>query len=181
MTKDVIDAIRERRSVHRFESRPVPEATVGRILECARLAPSVANSEPWLFVVVQREEERRALSRLAPGEEYVVEAPVIVVVCSDVERAAQAAGLTGPFRADKARLLGLQDAAAAIENMLLAATGFGLGSCWVGDIDPQRVAERLGLDANRYQPVAMVPLGYARDWPAPPERRPIDDMVRIIQ
>jgi len=181
VTKDVIDAIRERRSVHRFESRPVPEATVGRILECARLAPSVANSEPWLFVVVQREAERQGLAERAPGEEHIAEAPVIIVVCTDLERAARAAGLEAPLATDKARLLGLQDAAAAIENMLLAATGFGLGSCWVGDIDPGGVAERLGLDANRYQPVALVPLGYARDWPAPPEHRPIDDMVRIIQ
>lgn len=181
MTKDVIDAIRERRSVHRFESQPVPQATIGRILESARLAPSVANSEPWLFIVVENEGKRQELARLAPGEEFIAGAPVIIVVCSDLERVAKAAGLHGAFSAERARLLGLQDAAAAIENMLLAATGFGLGSCWVGDIEPGPVAKVAEVDHNRYQPVALVPIGYARDLPEPPEHRPIDDMVRTIQ
>ena len=106
---------------------------------------------------------------------------MIIAVCTDLERAARAAGIGGSFAAEKGRLLGLQDAAAAIENILLAATGFGLGSCWVGDIDPAAAARALGVSPDRFQPVAFAPIGYALDWPEPPEHRPIDDMVRIIQ
>lgn len=179
MTKDIIDAVRERRSVHRFESRPIPEATLGRILECGRLAPSVAGSEPWLFVVVENEAKRQALAGATAGEAFIAGAPAVVAVCVDLERAVRAAG-AGTMDPDKASLLGVQDVAAAVENMLLAATGFGLGSCWVGDFDPAAVAKVLELDHQRYNPLALVPVGYAVEWPEPPEHRPMDEIVRII-
>ena len=62
MTKDLIDAIKERRSVRAFEDTPVPDATIGRLLESAHLAPSAGNLEPWKFIVVKQPDLRKRIA-----------------------------------------------------------------------------------------------------------------------
>ena len=173
MTKDVIDAIRERRSVRRFEPKEVPDATIGRILECARLTPSAGNRQPWLFLVVYQEDKRNQLAAAAGAQDFVAEAPVAIVVCADIPRSAERYGQRG------ATLYCIQDTAAAVQNILLAATAFGLGSCWVGAFDEEAVARMFDLDISRHRPVAIIPIGYAAENPSPRPRRPIEEIVRI--
>lgn len=173
VTKDVIDAIRERRSVRRFENTEVPTATIGRILECARLTPSAGNRQPWLFLVVYQKEKRKQLAELANRQDFVAEAPVVMVVVADIPRSAERYGSRG------ATLYCLQDTAAAVQNILLAATGFGLGTCWVGDFDEEGVAHLFDLDYTRQRPVAIIPIGYPAENPRPRPRRPIEEIVRI--
>jgi nitroreductase len=172
VTKDVIDAIKERMSVRRFKPDPVPEVTIGRLLDAARLAPSAGNMQPWFFVVVIKEDLRRQLAKAA-GQSFLAEAPVCIVVCADPERSASRYGQRGR------ELYCIQDTAAAIENILLAATGYGLGTCWVGAFDEEAAAGILELEQNLI-PVALIPIGYPDQGKRPVPRRPLDEVVMVL-
>ncbi len=152
VTKDVMDAIRERRSIRKYQKKDVPDATVRRILEAAINAPSAGNMQPWFFYVVKDEKTRVELSRAA-HQAFVAEAPVVIVVCTDVLRSASRYGERG------IHLYCLQDTAAAVQNMLLAATAFGLATCWVGAFNEEAVAGILKVNRTERRPVAMVPVG----------------------
>ncbi|MDI6870427.1 MAG: nitroreductase family protein [Bacillota bacterium] len=174
MTKDVIDAIRERRSVRRFQSRPVPDATVGRLLECAVLAPSAGNVQAWHFYVVKDDERRQALAAAAHHQLFLAHAPVVIVVCANLPRIANRYGDRGTS------LYVLQDTAAAVQNILLAATAFGLATCWIGSFDEEAVAKVVGAERGILRPVAVIPVGYPAEEPAQRPRRPLDEVVTVL-
>lgn len=173
MTKDVIAAIEERRSVREFEKTPIPDATVGRLIESASLAPSAGNLEPWKFVVVKRDDLKQALVSAAFNQDFIEVAPVCIVVCAEPERSAAKYGERG------SSLYCLLDAAAAVQNILLTATAYGLGSCWVGAFDEARVKEILGLAPN-FKPVAILPIGYPAEEPLEIPRRSVEDTTLIM-
>ncbi len=175
MTKDIIDAIKERRSVREFEKRDIPDATIGRLLESAHLAPSAGNLEPWKFIVVKQDDLKAKLSEAAYGQRSLRSAPVCIVVCAEPSRSAAKYGDRG------ANLYCLQDTAAAVENLLLTATGYGLGSCWVGAFNEQEVQEDLGLETS-LRPVAMIPVGYPVNEVEVDEvpRRPVDEVTIVM-
>lgn len=95
---DIGDAIRTLLAVREYQDRPVPEATVRRIVEAARLTGSAMNAQPWHFIVVQERETLRELGRLARSGPYVAQAPLAVVVA--VEKKSRFARRTraGQFR-----------------------------------------------------------------------------------
>jgi nitroreductase len=158
----VINAITQRTSVRRFTKEPVSREVLEHLLEAARWAPSAGNLQPWFFYVVTDPGRRRCLAAAALNQGFIAEAPVVIVVCAEPARSAQYYGERGRH------LYCLQDTAAATQNILLAATAYGLGSCWVGAFDENQVRHCLGIPAE-FRPVALVPLGYPA---AQPETRP---------
>ncbi|HHY48081.1 MAG TPA: nitroreductase family protein [Firmicutes bacterium] len=166
MTKDLIEAIEQRHSVRAFEDRPVPAATIGRIVDCGRMAPSAGNIQPWEFWVIRRPDLKAALARAAYGQDFVATAPVVIVVCAEPGRSASRYGERG------SQLYCLQDTAAAVENMLLAAVAFGLGACWVGAFDEAEASKALRLP-GRLRPVAIIPVGYPAETDMRPRHRPL--------
>lgn len=173
MTKDVIECIKERRSIRRLTGE-VNDATIGRLLEAATLAPSAGNRQPWFFYVVKNREVKEQLVQAAYGQGFLLEAPVVIVVCADPEESAARYG-------DRGRdLYCLQDTAAAIENLLLAATAYGLGATWVGAFSEERVVMALDMPEG-YRPVALIPVGIPAEEPKPRPRKNLDDLVEVIE
>lgn len=172
MTKDLIDAIRGRRSVRDFKSDPIPDPTIGRILEAGRLAPSAGNIEPWFFYVVKNPEVKRELAQFS--EPWIEKAPVVIVVTADYDAEKAEFGQRGRD------MYVLQDTAAATQNMLLAAYGFGIGSCWVGKFDENAISQILQIPMGR-RPVVLIPLGYpAQEKTEPVPHKAMDDIVQVI-
>lgn len=169
---EVMELIKQRRSVRRFRSEPVPEALVRQLLEAACWAPSAGNLQPWKFYVVT---DGRAREGLAAGadQRFVGQAPVVIVVCAVPERSASHYGERGRS------LYCLQDTAAATENILLAATAMGLGGCWVGAFREDMVRMALSLPPGEW-PVALIPLGYPATEPRAPRRHPLETVVQWI-
>lgn len=160
-------------SCRAFGPEPVPPAVVDELLEAARWAPSAGNVQATRFVVVTRREVRERLAEAALGQRFLAEAPLVVTVCAVTEVAARQYGERGR------ELYCIQDAAAATENLLLAATLHGLGSCWVGAFRERDVAKVLGLERG-WRPVALVPVGRARKGPTQRSRLPLSVLaVRI--
>ncbi|MCR4403664.1 MAG: nitroreductase family protein [Firmicutes bacterium] len=176
MTKDLVEAIEQRRSVREFKPDAVPDATISRIIGCALMAPSAGNIQPWRFWVVKRPDVKAALADAAFGQGFVKEAPVVVVVAVEPKRSESKYGRRG------SELYCIQDTAAAIENMLLTAVAYGLGACWVGAFDEDAARRALGLPEGE-RPVAMIPIGYPKRDPAgkrPRPQRPWEEVVVVV-
>jgi len=170
LNMDVIEAIRKRRSIRQYLDKPVPDDVLKTILECGLLAPSAGNRQPWTFIVVKTKEVKDLLMAAAGNQPSLGQAPVVIVACVDPE-------VSGARYEDRGRTLYcIQDSAAAIENMMLAAVSFGLGTCWVGAFKETEVRKALSLPAN-LRPVAMFPLGYPDQERPPRELKPFEDVV----
>lgn len=143
---EVNDAIKTRKSVRKYDSKPIPEGILLKILEAGRIAPSAANIQPWHFVVVRDQKRREALStgRYAG---FLKDSPVVIVGCGDKKASPK---------------WNVVDVTIALENMVLAATGEGVGTCWIGSFDADSVKKVINApeDTNI---VAMLAVGYQRD------------------
>jgi nitroreductase len=167
---DVIECIKQRRSIRTFLPKPVSKETIEKVIQAAILAPSAGNWQPWRFYIVVNEALRMELAKAASDQEFIAEAPVVLVVCAEPGRSEHTYG-------ERAReLFCLQDSAAAIENLMLAAHAYDLGTCWVGDFDEAAVRKVLTIEAQ-YRPIALVPLGYPNETPSPRWRRPLCEVI----
>ena len=159
---DVMEAIRDRRSVRRYESKLIPEDKLQQILEAGRWAPSASNRQPWKFVVVRDQRVKNELARVAVYGGFLSEAPVGIAVVIDPR------GSTHP----------VEDGAAATQNMLLAAHALGLGTCWIGSYGSgyeERAKEVLGIPHDR-RLLSLISVGY----PAESPRSTRMDIDRIV-
>ncbi len=151
---DLLEAIKTRRSVRRFISTPIKSETIEAILEAGTKAPSAGNCQPWEFVIIRSAANKQALAAAAFGQDFVAEAPIVIVVCANTTRSMARYGHRGQ------ELYCIQDTAAAIENILLAAHSLGLGACWVGAFDENMVAKQVRTPSD-VRPVAIIPIGKA--------------------
>lgn len=164
---DLFEAIAKRRSVRKFNSNtPVGEAAVQKILDAAVAAPSAGNGQSWRFFVVRDKKIKHRLAFEAGHQLFIDEAPVAIVVCSDLDMAEERYGERGR------KTYSLQETAAAIENILLTVTSLGLGSCWVGAFSEEKASEILGLP-DHIRPLAILPIGEPAEVPTriPPRKR----------
>jgi len=167
---DLFEAIRTRRSIRAFTEEEVSEGEIEKILDAARWAPSAGNIQPWIFVIVRTPETKRRLAEAALNQPLIEEAPVVIVACADREQSGMHYGRRG------AELYCIQDTAAAVQNILLAAHALGLGACWVGAFDEEEV--RLILRAPRgVRPVAIVPIGHPAEKPRAIFKQPLSRIV----
>lgn len=171
---ELFECIRARRSTRQFRPDPVPDETLDKLLEAARLAPSAGNVQPWVFYVVRDKQIQARLADAALGQTWMMSAPLIVAVCADLPRAKNSYGRRG------VELYAIQDTAAAVENMLLAAVAEELAGCWVGAFREEVAASALGIDSSRLRPLALVPLGYPDETTRRPPKRPAEDTIKYI-
>jgi len=167
---DVLDAIKGRRSIRAFKSKGIPKEIVEKLIDAARWAPSAGNIQPWEFIIVRKPQIKRRLAEAALSQIFIEEAPVVIVVCADENSSSQGYGMRGKT------LYCLQDTAAAIHNINLAAYSFGLGTCWVGAFREEEAKELLRIPLG-VRPVALIPVGYPAEEPQPTSRRPIGQIV----
>lgn len=170
---DFYEVLGSRSSTRAFSGRDVEPEKVDRLLESACRAPTAGNLQPWRFYVVRDERVRKALARAAFGQEYVAQAPVVIAVCADLDVCAHGYGSRGED------LYSIQDTAAAAQNVLLAATAEGLGSCWVGAFDEGRAREVLSLPPG-IRPLALLAVGYAAGRAAGAPREPFEKYTTYV-
>jgi nitroreductase len=163
---DVLTAIRNRRSVRSYAERTIPVQVLERLRQVLRSAPSACNYQPWHFVFVMDPAVRRRLGELANGQQWIADAPLIVVGCANPDEAY-------PAMAGR-RCSAEVDVAIALDHLALAAVVEGLGTCWIGSFDEGAVVSLLGVPAG-YEIVAMMPVGY----PSSPDlNHPLEERLR---
>ncbi len=165
---DLMEAIKNRRSIRRYKESPVPENLLKEVLNAARLAPSADNSQPWKIVVVRDEDVRSKLSAACNGQKFVLQAPVLLVVCGIPEEAFQTVG--GYMSSH------VIDASIALDHLTLAAHACGLGTCWIAAFKEDKVRSMLGIPED-VRVVALTPLGYPDERPERPSRKNLEELV----
>jgi len=169
---NIFKCITTRRSVIEFEKKEVDDKLIGVILYMATHAPSAGNIQEWQFVVVKDEKQKKKLAEAAWRQKVLVEVPVVIVVCADVDRGSLRYGERGE------ELYSIQDTANATMILLLTANALGLASNWVGAFDEDSVKLILELPDN-LRPVAMIPIGYSPKRPSMPRRIPFENLTHF--
>jgi len=145
----VFDAIKRRRSIRKYKKTVVKQEKLNAVLEAARLAPSADNKQPWAFIVVTDPQVKERL-RSSYDEEWFIEGPVIIVACAVPKEA---------WRRMDGEEYWKVDVAIAMQNLVLAATELGLGTCWIADFNEEATKKALRIPQDVHV-VAMTPLGY---------------------
>jgi nitroreductase len=163
---DVFEAVSKRRSIRKYKDAPVEDEKLQDILEVARIAPSAANRQEWKFIVVKDKKSREKLSEAANGQTFVGEAPVTIVACSTESERVMPCG----------QYAYTVDISIAVSFMILEATELGLGTCWLGAFDEEKVRNILEIP-ERVRVPAMFTVGYADESPHQRPRKHLDEIV----
>lgn len=157
---EILSAIHTRRSVRRYTESPVSEEHKEALLRAAMAAPSAGNSQPWRFVVVDDKTLLARIPAIHPHVGMAKDAPLGVLVCGDTN-------------AEKYPGFWVQDCSAAVQNILLAAAGLGLGAVWTGihPLEDRSAAFRklFGLPET-VVPLGFIVIGHPADKPSPADR-----------
>lgn len=148
---EILKFICRRRSVRRFENKPLSPDILGTLMKAAMAAPSGNNSQPWEFVIVQDPKIKDAIADVHPWVSMDKQAPAAIIVMGD-----------------KSSDWWEHDCAAATENLLLAAANLGLGAVWCGIREHQEEAVRKILGApSKLGVLCIIPVGYPAESPLP--------------
>ena len=195
---ELSDVIASRRSIRKFKQEDISADTVRLLLDAARLAPSGSNIQPARFIVAQSRAAKEALGGFTPYK-FIVKASVVFVCCADlttistrdkrVGELLEAGAFDGvevnfdnnaPYSTvmdtEAAKAYLAMNVAIAVEHIVLKAVDLGLGSCWLGRFDKDKLKEHLKLDENTY-PIVLLPVGYPDQTPKARPRFDLDKLV----
>jgi nitroreductase len=198
MMNETLTSIYHRHSVRNFTEQEVSKEHLNRILDAANRAPSAHNQQSWRFIIL-RQEKKLELAELVSSRagdfprpssillrmaaRSMISAPIVVAVANTGELIRHGSEL---FQVDREaardffRTMEIQSSAAAVENLLLAATSLGIGSVWLGILFLMKrdVLNFLGEPAGEF--MAVVPLGYAAKTTEGPKKRPLEALIRYL-
>ncbi len=178
---EIFDAINTRRSIRRFNDKPVEDKKLQAILEAVRQAPSWANMQCWRFIIVEDPAAKDKIGELSyvesffsplgykanPARKGLSEAPVVIVACADPAKSG--------YIHDQPYYM--TDIGIAAQNLMLAARALGLGTVFVGVFDEEKVRTLLDIPST-IRIVGLFPVGYPlEEKTAGPPRKPLSEIV----
>lgn len=144
------EVVAYRKSIRDYSSKPVESEKIANILKAAILAPSWANKQCCRYVVVTRKSKIKELSsRINP---WLKDAPVVIVACADPKDSGSKNGMD----------YYLVDVGISLQQLILAATDLGLGTCWIGGFNENKIKKILEIP-NNIKVVGMTPIGYPKE------------------
>lgn len=170
---DFFDTVSARRSIRAFTEKEVDAKLAKRIIDASMQAPSAGGLQAYKIYLVRDKAALEALATAAYGQECVSKAPLALVFTADQNRSAS------KYEERGFELYSIQDATIAAAYSQLAAASLGLGSVWVGGFDPLEVS-RLVRAGGFEVPVAVIPIGYPAENPAPKEMRSMKAIVKEV-
>ena len=173
---DLMEIIKERRSIRKYEEKDISQELVNRVLEAVRWTPSWVNTQCWEIIMVTDQSSKKKLqatiSKGNPAAKSIVAAPVILAVCGRLEK-------SGYYKDKVATKFGdwfMFDLGLATQNLCLMAHHLGLGTVIVGLFDHDRAKQILNVPAG-YELVVLIPMGYPAKTPPAPKRREIEEFT----
>ncbi len=195
---ETLRSIHRRHSIRVFTNQPVSDGDLNTILDAANRAPSAHNQQSWRFIILRGPKKhdlaelvtdraadfpRASAILMRMASRSILGAPVVIAVANTGELIRHGSEL---FRVEKEtahdffRTMEIQSSAAAVENLLLAATSLGLGSVWLGILFLMKddVLKFLGEPAGEF--MAVVPVGYPATPAEGPKKRPLEAIIRYV-
>lgn len=160
---DLLELLKTRRSIRKYQNKPVEKEKIKKCLEAARWAPSASNKQPWEFMIVEEEHIRKQLAEIHPYAKFTKESPVVFVP------------LTNPRLHKKYHWA---DTALATLQFMLEAHALKLGTCWAGVIESKiepKIKKLLNIPEHLHV-LGLVAVGYPDEQPTK-SRKPLDDLV----
>jgi nitroreductase len=155
---DVKTAILARRSIRKYRTKPLPKGVLNELLDAARLSPSSMNRQRWSIIVVTDEEIRKKLVPVSGNQKFVGSCSAYLV------------GVTEP-----GAYYSTVDMTIALDHLSLRAVELGLGTCWIGDFEPDKVKDILGIPKERKVPICMT-LGFPAIVPGARKRKALPEL-----
>jgi len=169
---ETIDCIRTRRSIRKYQPIEIPEEVLYVILESANQAPCAGGLQTWRFIVVGDEKSKRIIAKSAANQEWIADAPTVVLLCSEPKR------LEAEFGKRAKELYDIQNIAMAAENLMLAAWHYGVGSCFVSSFTEPLMRKQLKIP-NSVHVHGIVALGYPAEFPGGINRASVPDLTHF--
>lgn len=170
---EILETILKRRSIRKFKRDSIPSEIIEKLKEALIWAPSAGNLQARKFYFVFNEEKKRELVKAALNQNFIAQAPLVIVGCCDLEKISW-------YGERGKNLYAICDVSAAIENLMLAAVEKGLGTCWVGAFNEKKVSEILNLPKNE-RAIAIIPVGFPAETPSVPERESKEKLIKEIK
>lgn len=173
------NVIFNRRSIRTFLDEKVSDEQIYRLLEFGHAAPSAGNIQPWEFIIVKDEDNKKAIvettfigNNMIDGkpQEWILKAPVIIVVVANKQKSYERYGKIA------LETLIYLDCSACIENMLLGAVELGLASCYVSGFRKDELSKVLKLPET-HEPIAILPIGYSNDVSLKRPKVKLDEII----
>lgn len=175
----MIEAIQHRRSIRKFQGKPIENEKLNEILEAARLAPSGNNRQPWFFVVIKDEMLKNEVAIATNNQMWIASAPVVIVAVADLcARSQDYAGLYVDEEAnsfDVKRIV--RDTTIAVTHLLLEVDNQELGACWCGAFTQAGIRPVLNIPDDKFV-LAVIPVGYPAEEPKAKPRKPLEEIIR---
>ena len=161
----LMEAIIGRRSIRAYDSKPVEKEKIEAVLEAARLAPSARNRQKWQFIVITDPDIKEKMLDACNNQQFVKQAPAIIVACGK-----------DPGFMSCGQPVETIDVSIAFSFLILKAYEQGLGTCWLGNFNKDKVKSLLGIPDD-VSVVAITPLGYPAEEPDAKPRVAMEEIV----
>ncbi|MCJ7482361.1 MAG: nitroreductase family protein [Thermodesulfovibrionales bacterium] len=196
---DTLKTIHKRHSVRRFTEQDVSDEQIRLLLQAANEAPSAHNQQSWKFIVI-RNTKKQELAQLVTGRSgefpkpasallrmaarSILSAPIVIAVANTgdlIEHGTQLFKIEKEMAKDFFRTMEIQSSAAAVENMLIAATALGLATVWLGILFliKDDILQFLGEPKGEF--MAVIPVGYAERTGTGPQKEPFEMKVKYLE
>jgi nitroreductase len=161
----LIDTIQKRYSCRAYQQKPLEQEKLDQLFEAARLAPSAKNTQDWRFVVVTDYQIKQQLAQTTNRPDVFGKASAIIAACSNSDYVMRCGQPIAPI-----------DIAIALEHIALQATELGLGTCWIGSFETEKVRTILVIPDD-IQIIELMSVGYPADTPGQSKREPVEKIV----
>lgn len=199
IVNETLQTIGNRHSIRLFKDTPIPNSIIDTILNAANLAPSAHNQQSWRFIIITGDKKKKltelttekaatfprptaVLLRMAARS--IASAPVVIGIANTgdlIRHGGELFGLENPSVADFFRTMEIQSSAAAVQNLLLAATSLGLATVWLGILFLIKDDVLALLDEPQGEFMAVVPLGYPEREVNGPRKKPLQAIVKFMK
>lgn len=158
---ETIKNIKERRSIRKYKDKEISKEILEELIDCARLAPSGRNEQPWEFVIITNKETLKKVGEIVTTGHFIKDAAACIIVCGK----------------ENGHLV--EDGCAATENIHLAAHSLGLGTCWVAGVnrDYNDAAKKILGIPDDIDMVSFIPLGYPDEEPSIRSRKSLQEVI----
>ena len=159
---DILELIKERRSVKKYLDKAIPYIDMVKILEAGRWAPRAGNVHDIEFIVVRDRKQINEIANTSYGQYWINNSPLVIIIVSDIEKVRTVFG-------DQAEKFSIANAWATAQNMVLEAESIGISSCLIGSFDENKIKIKFGIPNDRRVWV-MITFGYMLEKPFAPHR-----------